>query len=177
MKKLLLSLSLLGILAGWNVRADETSTPAETYQGSIGIGVGYQLCPHRAELPGLDVAFNCSNLQATPRKISLTLQRKPAAKPDWLYYEAPYNETITFQNIKVTVEALVMYAKWDGKVAGFVDGRIITETDGKKSAPVYFRSTGMGGLQKIGYSATLGVPTVYNSQRSEFSPIVALVAM
>ncbi len=158
----------------------EAAPPAKLKM-SVGIGLGFQLCPEKKTpgLPDLQDAFLCSGLKATPQKIELELENKPAAKPEWLFYEAPYTQTLQFKDVKVTLEMLVMYAKYDGQTSGFVDGRIISEQNGKQTAPVYFRYSAGGGLDKISYSSAFGAasPIPLSNGVAQFSPYVAVEGM
>ena len=175
---------LVAVLIGFSMHGPLASaqvTPPKTMKVKIGIGLGYQLCPHRSSLPDLGDAFSCSGMNALPQPIELELVNKPAAKPTWLYYEAPYSESVIFQKLKARVEMLVMYGKMDGKAYGFVDGRIITEKNGKFSAPVYFRASAEGGLENLTYTSAYGPSAAINisggKAPSEWSPYVAFTAV
>jgi hypothetical protein len=173
-KTSLMAMVALTLLASGKAQA----APPASLKMAVGIGLGYQLCPERkgSSLPDLQDAFLCSQKSATPQYIELELKNKPAAKPEWLYYEAPYNETVEFRDIKVTLEALVMYAKYDGKTSGFIDGRLYSEQNGKRSEPVYFRASAEGGLDKLTYSSAYGTTTPFklsNGTTAQFSPFVA----
>jgi hypothetical protein len=123
---------------------------------SVAVGLGFLLCPDSATEPELGSAFNCSGLATTPVSVELELINKPAAKPQWLYYEANYTSTETFVGVKTTVELLVMYAKYDGITSGFIDGRLTSVKNGVTSKPVYFRTSAVGGLDHLTYSSTFG---------------------
>lgn len=155
------------------------AAPPSTLKMSVGIGLGYQLCPERKStgLPDLQDAFLCSGLKGVPQKIELELQNKPAAKPEWLFYEAPYAQTLQFKDITIKLEMLVMYAKYDGQTSGYVDGRITSEQNGKQGAPVYFRSSAIGGLSALSYSSSFGAASpipLSNGTTAQFSPYVVI---
>lgn len=170
---LLVSVLMFGSLASAQVKA-----PA-TLKMKIGIGMGYQLCPQAKATPTLQDAFLCPGLLGVTQTVELTLVNKPAAKPTWLFYEAPYTQTITFNNVTVKMDALVMYAKLDGLTMGYVDGQIVSTQNGKDSAPVYFRASAEGGLDKLSYSSAFGSasPIVLSDKSiGQFSPYVVVDA-
>lgn len=149
---------------------------AETKTVKLRLGLGWQLCPTRSEEPPIELAFMCSGLAAGLEDVELVLERKPAAKPQWKYFEAKYDQQVKFHDITSTVELLVMYAEYDGLTSGFIDGRISSEKDGVKTKAVYFRSSAAGGLEKLNYQSFYGadVPFPIGSSVSQFSPYVAL---
>lgn len=156
--------------------AQAATAPPASLKMKVNIGLGYHLCPERKKLPDLQDAFLCSGLSATTQTFELELINKPASQPDWLFYEAPYTQTIQFNNIKVTLTALVMYAKYDGKTSGFIDGRLISEENGVQGAPTYFRASAEGGLANLSYSSTYGATTpvpLKNGTVGQFAPYVA----
>jgi hypothetical protein len=154
----------------------EASAPVPSIKVKIAVGLGWEVCPKTDGLPPLDTAFMCSGLAATLENINLELINKPAAKPTWLYYDAPYTATTKFQDITTTVELLVMYAEFDGKKMGFVDGRLISERAGVKSEPIYFRASADGGLQNLRYSSTYGGSLKLTASDARYSPYMALDA-
>lgn len=175
-----LSVSLSGLV--FSVLLPFTShaqvKPPATLKMKVSIGLGFHVCPERKSLPPLQDAYLCSGLSATPQTVELTLENKPAAKPTWLFYEAPYTMTTTFQDIVVTMEALVMYAKIDGTTTGFVDGRLISTKAGVASEPIYFRASAPGGLDKFTYTSAYGTVTRIPLGKStgEFAPYVVIDA-
>lgn len=177
--QLKLSKLAAGLLATLLIGSIAQAAPPKTLKMSVGIGLGYQLCPERKApgLPDLQDAFLCSGLKATPVKVELDLVNKPAAKPEWLFYEAPYKQTLQFKDITITIEMLVMYAKYDGQTSGFIDGRIYSTQNGVQGAPVYFRSSAGGGLDKLTYSSAYGATVPFplsNGTTAQFSPYVAI---
>lgn len=173
MKRLFVFLSLgFASIAGAQVQ------PPQTLKFKVGIGLGYQLCPERKALPTLQDAFLCSGLSGQPSTVELTLTNKPAADKNSLYYEAPYSQKVQFKDITVLMEALVMYAKANGQTYAFVDGRIISVRGGVPSQPIYFRSTGFGGFEKLGYQSTYGAMVGFplGKETAEFSPYVTIAA-
>ncbi|RYZ77317.1 MAG: hypothetical protein EOP05_02205 [Proteobacteria bacterium] len=171
---MVLSTSALTLAASAATAAEKA--PPASLKMKVNIGLGYHLCPERKTLPDLQDAFLCSGLAATTQTVELNLINKPASQPDWLFYEAPYTQTISFNNINVTMTALVMYAKYDGKTSGFIDGRLISEQNGVQGAPVYFRASAEGGLGNLTYSSAYGATTpvpLRNGTVGQFAPYVA----
>ena len=153
-------------------------TAPATLKMTVGIGMGYQLCPAKQSTDLQDV-FLCPGLMGVPRAHELELQNKPSSNPKWLFYEAPYSETITFNNVTVKMDALVMYAKLDGYTMGYVDGKIVSTQNGVDSAPVYFRASAEGGLDKLTYSSAYGLksPIVLSDKSiGQFAPYVVVKA-
>lgn len=149
-----------------------------TMKMKIGIGLGFQLCPVRKTLPSLETAYLCSGLVATPQTIEVEMQNMKAAKPEWLFYQGSYNTSTTFQDITITLEALVMYAKVDGGTTAYVDGRLISTRNGVAAQPIYFRASAKGGSQNFAYSSTYGTmsPIVLAKSMAEFSPYMTIAA-
>lgn len=150
--------------------------PPATLKMKVAIGLGYHLCPERKTLPSLQDAYLCAGMVGVPKTIELDLVNKPAAKPTWLFYEAPYNTSLTFNNVTVTMEALVMYSKVEGQTTGYVDGRLISTQNGKQSEPVYFRASAPGGLENLTYSSSYGAKSMIQLSKGqgEFAPYVTI---
>ena len=154
-------------------------TPPKTMKMKVAIGLGWSLCPERKVLPGLDEAYLCSGLSAVPRTIEVEMQNQKAANPNWTFYQGPYEQTTTFKDISVKLEALVMYAKLDNGVTAFIDGRLISTQNGVSAQPIYFRASAAGGAQNFTYSSTYGtmnkVP-LSDGSKAEFSPYMTIAA-
>jgi|GEM_PF-3921601 len=151
----------------------------KTMKMKVAIGLGWQLCPHRTALPSLEDAYLCSGLAATPQTIEVEMQQQKAAKPEWLFYQGSYENTATFKDITVKMEALVMYAKVDGGTTAFVDGRLISTQNGVAAQPIYFRASAQGGSQNFTYSSTYGTVSpvkLSNGSIGDFSPYMTIAA-
>jgi len=116
---------------------------------------------------------------ATPRTIKVTLKRENAAKPEWLLWSGTYTETIKFDSFVSKLELLISYAKLEGKIMGYVDGRLLTEKGGKQTMPVYIRVSAEGGFEQFGYSSVYGAPSFLSlepGRRTEYAPYVVIQA-
>ncbi len=170
------ALAVLGVSAG----AKAQVTPPASLKMKVGIGLGFQLCPEKnGAAPALQDAFLCPGMKGIAHSVELDLQNKPASNPNWLFFEAPYAETIKFNNVTVTLKALVMYAKLDTYTMGYVDGSLTSTQNGVTSAPSYFRVSAEGGLDKLTYSSSFGsVSPIVLSDKStgRFLPYVVVQA-
>ncbi len=153
-------------------------TPPKTLKMKVAIGLGFQLCPENKTLPKLQDAYLCSGLAATPQTVEVEMQNMKAAKPEWLFYQGAYNTSMTFQDVSITLEALVMYAKADGGTQAFIDGRLISTRHGVASQPIYFRASAQGGSQNFTYSSTFGTmsPIALSKSTAEFTPYMTISA-
>lgn len=152
-------------------------TPPKTMKMKVGIGLGWHLCPQRQGLPSLEDAYLCSGLSALPRTVEVEMTQMKAAKPDWLFYQGSYNTVTTFQDVTVSMEALVMYAKVDGGTTAFIDGRLISTQNGVSGQPIYFRASAQGGSQNFTYSSTYGTMNpikLSNGKVAEFTPYMTI---
>jgi hypothetical protein len=152
-------------------------TPPKTMKMKVAIGLGWQLCPNRPTLPSLEDAFICSGLGATPQTVEVEMQNMKAAKPEWLFYQGNYNTSQTFQDVTVTLDALVMYAKIDGGTTAFIDGRLISTQNGVAGQPIYFRASSQGGSQNFTYSSSYGTMNpikLSNGKTAEFTPYMTI---
>jgi hypothetical protein len=171
MERIVLSLAIF-----FGISSSAFAQSQEPLKVQLAVGLGWQLCPKTNSLPPLGLAFYCSGLAATTDNLELELINKPAAHPDWLYWEATHFETVKFQDITSTVELLVMFAKYDGKSSAFIDGRIVSEKAGVKSEPVYFRMSADGGFENLKYTSAYGATVAVTGMDSRFSPYVAVQA-
>jgi hypothetical protein len=149
---------------------------AQKVKVTLNVGLGWQICDDRSQkTPVLESAFECQGLQALPTSVELELTKKPARQPDWDYYDATYTATTGFGGAKTTLELLVAYADLAGQKMAYVDGRMTTTFNGKKTEPIYFQLSGEGGFDKISYTSTYGsrIPMTVGGLASEYLPYVA----
>ncbi len=153
-------------------------TPPKTMKMKVAIGLGWALCPSRGgALPSLEDAYLCSGLKSVPRTVEIEMNQQKASKPEWLFYQGSYNTSTSFQDVTVTLESLVMYAKVDGTTTAFIDGRLVTTRGGVASQPIYFRASADGGAQNFTYSSTYGTMSpikLKDGSIAEFSPYMTI---
>jgi hypothetical protein len=153
-------------------------TPPKTMKMKVAIGLGWALCPSRnGGLPSLEEAYLCSGLKSVPRTVEVEMTQQKASKPEWLFYQGSYNTSTSFQDVTVSLETLVMYAKVDGTTTAFIDGRMVTTRAGKADQPIYFRASADGGAQNFTYSSTYGTMSpikLKDGSVAEFSPYMTI---
>ena len=135
----------------------------------LSVGTGRMLCPVADFLPTLESATACDGLAPELDDISVTLTPQPAGKPEWKLWSGKYSSKIEYKGLEANLELLLSYAKVDGKIYSFVEGRVVT---GAKTATYFAQVVNQWSQLQATTAFGQPIPAVIGSDKSLWIPYI-----